>query len=133
MRYGAVLQCSLWGWRSWSYHGSRATDAAEELPLVAEEPLVAVDAQEDEPARDEAQQMDEEDASSHREQARPLDRALLDGLADPGDDLVEHLVERRRRLEAEHVARLLDRRHAALHVVLERVVVHDSGTARRGP
>ena len=35
--------------------GRRAPDAAEELPLVAEEPLLAVDAQEDEPARDEAQ------------------------------------------------------------------------------
>ena len=39
--------------------------------------------------------------------------------ADPRDDLVEHRVERRRRLEAEDVARLADVRDAQLDVVLE--------------
>ncbi len=42
--------------------------------------------------------------------------------SDPGDDLVEHDVERGRRGEAEHLLSLVDGRHAALHVVLERVV-----------
>ena len=43
-------------------------------------------------------------------------------LRDPRDDLVEHLVEGRRRLEAEDLARLADVRHAQLDVVLERRV-----------
>src|SRR5262245_47562173 len=48
------------------------------------------------------------------------DAAVGDGLHDPGVDLVEHLVERCRRFEAEHRLGLLGRGDAPLHVVLER-------------
>src|SRR5580658_8575167 len=47
-----------------------------------------------------------------------------DRRVDPGDDLVEHLIQRRARLEAEDALRLLGIGNAPLDVVLERIVVH---------
>ena len=81
MRYGAVLQCSLWGWRSWSYQADVRRTPPRKLPLVAEEPLVPVEPQEGEPAHREAQQVRPENASSHRERAMGTgaDRTLLAG------------------------------------------------------
>ena len=52
--------------------------------------------------------------------ASAVEMTLGHGVFDPRDDLVEHRVERRRRLETEDVARLVGCRHPALHVVLER-------------
>ena len=60
-----------------------------------------------------------------------LDQALLHGVEHPRDDDVEHLVEGGRRFEPEHVARLLDRRDALLHVVVEGVVAHVAERACR--
>src|SRR5689334_1502382 len=51
-----------------------------------------------------------------------LDDALLQRLADPGDHLVEHGVERCGRFDAEHPLGLVGSGDAALHVVLERRV-----------
>src|SRR6478736_1308959 len=120
MRYGAVLQCSLWGWRSWSYHGVvRRTPPRNSHSSPKNHWYRLTRRRKSPPATRLSRwtrRMRPLIASTP-----PLDRALLDGLADPGDHLVEHLVQRRRRLEAEHVPRLLDRRDAALHVVLERV------------
>src|ERR1700692_434093 len=51
-----------------------------------------------------------------------LDRPRSDRLLDPWDDLVEHLIERGRGLEAEHAPRLLNGRNPPLDVVFERWV-----------
>ena len=69
-----MLQCSLWGCEQLVVPRRRPTDAAEKRPLVAEEPLVPVDAQEDEPARDEAQQMREENAPLSLRASRGIGR-----------------------------------------------------------
>ena len=53
----------------------------------------------------------------------PLYRACLDRLGDPGDDLVKHLIQRSGRLEAENPLGLVGGRNAALHIVLEGLVV----------
>src|SRR4051812_31723328 len=60
-----------------------------------------------------------------RSAIRLLDRALGDGLLDPRDDLVEHVVERRGGLEAEHLAGFGDVGNPLLHVVLEALVVRE--------
>src|SRR6266550_677570 len=49
-----------------------------------------------------------------------LDAAGRDLVADPRDNLVQHVLERRHRLEAEHRPRLADVRYSHLHVVLVR-------------
>src|ERR1039457_2295582 len=53
-----------------------------------------------------------------------LDDPRRDRLLDPRDDVVEHLVQGRRGLEAEHALRLLHGRNPSLDVVLERWVAH---------
>src|ERR1017187_737788 len=51
-----------------------------------------------------------------------LDHTRGDGLLDPRDDLVEHLIQRGRGFDAEHALRLLHRGNPPLDVVLERRV-----------
>ncbi len=50
---------------------------------------------------------------------RSSDGAGLDRLPDPGDDLVQHLLQRGSGLEPQHLLGLLGSRDPALHVVLE--------------
>src|SRR5437773_4951319 len=52
--------------------------------------------------------------------SRGLRANTLKLAADPGNDLVEHLIQRGRRLEAQDLARLAHVGHAALDVVLDR-------------
>src|SRR4029077_9560292 len=52
---------------------------------------------------------------------------------DPGDHLVEHVAQARRRLEPEHALGLLRRRDAPLYVVLERRIRHDTERGLRAP
>src|SRR5205814_4422694 len=47
------------------------------------------------------------------------DRAVLDRLLDPRDDLIEHLRQRRGRLEAQDLLCLVDARYPLLDVVFE--------------
>mmetsp|Transcript_101723 Transcript_101723/g.270605 ORF Transcript_101723/g.270605 Transcript_101723/m.270605 type:complete len:402 (-) Transcript_101723:3-1208(-) len=54
----------------------------------------------------------------------PSDRPLGDLLLDPGDDLVQGNVQRRRALDAQDLAGLVNARHAHLDVVLEWIVRH---------
>jgi len=56
------------------------------------------------------------------------DAARLDLFADPGDDLVEHLVESRRRLEAQDLFRFPHIGHAPVHVVFVRRIQEGAGT-----
>src|SRR5262245_32354 len=54
-----------------------------------------------------------------------LEAAGADGFGDPGNDLVEHVVEAGGRLEAEDFAGLCHVRDPLLHVVLERIIRDD--------
>ena len=69
-----MLEVPVVGLQELVVPGGRAPDAAEKLPLVAEEPLLAVDVEENESARNEAQDMREEGAPAHRVRVTAIDR-----------------------------------------------------------